>query len=46
MEDFLDQKLRTRTTLSDLAPVSLGKVLRSTTTRGDLLAEMRDDDRL
>ena len=34
MEDFLDRKLRTRTTLSDLGPVSLGKVLRSTTTRG------------
>ncbi len=46
MEDFLDQKLKPGTTLGDLAPVSLGRVLRSTTTRGDLLAEMRDDDRL
>lgn len=45
MEDFLDQKLRLRTSIKDLGPVSLGRVLRDTATRGDLLAEMRDDDR-
>ena len=31
--------------MKGLEPVSLGKVLRDTTSRGDLLAEMRDDDR-
>ncbi len=45
MEDFLDQKLSRRASLKDLEPVSLGRVLRDTSTRGDLLAEMRDDDR-
>jgi hypothetical protein len=45
MEDFLERKLKTGTTLIDLSPISLGKVLRPTTTRGDLLAEMHDDDR-
>ncbi|OHD72962.1 MAG: hypothetical protein A2177_13550 [Spirochaetes bacterium RBG_13_68_11] len=45
MEDYLDQKLSRRTSMKDLEPVSLGRVLRDTTTRGDLLAEMRDDDR-
>jgi predicted transcriptional regulator len=45
MEDYLDQKLSRRTSLKDLEPVSLGRVLRDTATRGDLLAEMRDDDR-
>jgi len=45
MEDYLDQKLSRRTSMKDLEPVSLGRVLRDTTTRGDLLVEMRDDDR-
>ena len=45
MEDYLDQKLSRRTSMKDLEPVSLGRVLRDTTTRGDLLGEMRDDDR-
>jgi predicted transcriptional regulator len=45
MEDYLDQKLKRRASLKDLEPVSLGKVLSDTATRGDLLAEMRDDDR-
>ena len=45
MEDYLDQKLSRRTSMKDLEPVSLGRVLRDTTTRGDLLAEMRNDDR-
>jgi predicted transcriptional regulator len=45
MEDYLDRKLSRRTSLKDLEPVSLGRVLRDTAARGDLLAEMRDDDR-
>jgi predicted transcriptional regulator len=45
MEDYLDQKLSRRTSMKDLEPVSLGRVLRDTTTRGDLLVEMRNDDR-
>jgi predicted transcriptional regulator len=45
MEDYLDRKLSRRTSLKDLEPVSLGRVLRDTAERGDLLAEMRDDDR-
>lgn len=46
MEDYLDQKLRRQASLKDLEPISLGRVLRDTATRGDLLAEMRDDDRI
>ena len=45
MEDYLDEKLKRRASLKDLEPVSLGKLPSDTTTRGDLLAEMRDDDR-
>jgi predicted transcriptional regulator len=45
MEDYLDQKLSRHASMKDLEPVSLGRILRDTTTRGDLLAEMRDDDR-
>jgi predicted transcriptional regulator len=45
MDDYLDQKLSRRTSMKDLEPVSLGRVLRDTTTRGDLLVEMRNDDR-
>jgi metal-responsive CopG/Arc/MetJ family transcriptional regulator len=45
MQDYLDRKLSRRTSLKDLGPVSLGRILRDTAARGDLLAEMRDDDR-
>jgi predicted transcriptional regulator len=45
MEDYLDQKLKRRASMKDLEPISLGKLLSDTATRGDLLAEMHDDDR-
>ena len=45
MEEYLERRLHAGARLADLAPLSLGKVLRDTTKRGDLLTEMAGDDR-
>jgi Arc/MetJ-type ribon-helix-helix transcriptional regulator len=45
MEAYLEQRLKRRTTLQDLKPLSLGGILKDFTTRGDLLEEMQDDHR-
>jgi predicted transcriptional regulator len=45
MEDFLAKKLRRKSNLSDLEPLSLGRVLKDLSHRDDLLSEMLDDHR-
>ena len=45
MKEYLTQKLRRQTSIRDLKPVSLGKILQDSTKRGDLLEEMIDDRR-
>ena len=45
MQSYLAHNLQRRTSLQDLKPLSLGRVLRNITTRGDLLEEMTGDHR-
>jgi len=45
MQFYLAHCLQQRTSLQDLKPLSLGRVLRNITTRGDLLEEMTGDHR-
>jgi len=45
MEMFRNQRIRTRTSLSALKPLNLGKTLRPPTSRDDLLGEMLNDSR-
>ena len=43
MEDFRSRKIRPQTSLRDLRPVSVGKVLRPFTGADDILEELTDD---
>jgi len=45
MQSYLAHNLQRRTSLQDLKPLSLGRVLRDPSTRGDLLEEMAGDHR-
>lgn len=45
MELYRQQRIRSRTTLRDLRPSSVGAVLRSLRPEDDLLEEMLDDPR-
>lgn len=44
MEEFRERKMRPRTSLRDLRPVSVGAVLRGMEPDDDLLAEMMGDE--
>ena len=45
MEDFRERRIARSTTLADLNPVSVGRVLKPLSQADDLLEEMLDDDR-
>ena len=45
MEDFRERRIARSTTLADLSPVSVGRVLKPLSQADDLLEEMLDDDR-
>lgn len=45
MEDFRKRRIARSTTLADLNPVSVGRVLKPLGRDDDLLAEMLEDDR-
>lgn len=45
MEDFRERRIARSTTLADLNPVSVGRVLKPLRLDDDLLGEMLDDDR-
>ncbi|MCY4626445.1 MAG: ribbon-helix-helix protein, CopG family [Acidobacteria bacterium] len=45
MEDFRERQIARSTTLADLTPVSVGRVLKPLGRDDDLLAEMLEDDR-
>ena len=45
MEEFLTLKMSRKTSMRDLRPISLGKILGNTMSREDLLPEMLDDNR-
>ena len=45
MEDYRERRIYRSTTLADLTPVSVGRVLRPLGPDDDLLQEMLDDDR-
>ena len=45
MQEYLTHNLQKRTTLQDLKPFTLGRVLRDISTRGDLLEGMTGDHR-
>lgn len=45
MEDFRERRIARSTTLADLNPVSVGRVLKPLGPDDDLLEEMLDDDR-
>ena len=45
MQDYLTQKMRRTSSLQDLEPLSLGRVIGDLSRRDDLLSEMLDDHR-
>ena len=45
MEEFRERRIARSTTLADLSPVSVGRVLKPMHVDDDLLEEMLDDDR-
>ena len=45
MEEFRDRRIVRSTTLADLSPASVGRVLTPLRRGDDLLAELLDDDR-
>ena len=45
MEEFRERRIARSTTLADLNPVSVGRVLKPLSTGDDLLGEMLDDGR-
>ena len=45
MEEFRERRIARSTTLADLNPASVGRVLKPLRRDDDLLAEMLDDDR-
>ena len=45
MEDFRERRIARSTTLADVNPISVGRVLKPLSRDDDLLEEMLDDDR-